>query len=403
MIRAPTSGAAEVCIGRQPIYDRSFEIYGYEVLARRTLENRYHEEDGDLASARVIESAMDTFGFGVLGHGKRIFVNITDRTLIRGFSFLLPREHTVLEILETVEPTPAVLEACAGLRKAGYHLALDDFDGHPSRDPFLPVVDILKIDFRLTTPNRRIELTRRHGGARIRLLAEKVETHRDLQEALKLGFHLFQGFVFSHPEVMSQRELQPFKMNYLQLLRELNEPEVSFADLEKIIQKDVSLSVKLLRFINSAMFGLRTPVKSICRALILLGIRTVRMWASLLAMIAMGEGKPHELIACSLRRSRFCEQLGSDLGLADRGFDLFLLGMLSVIDAILDLPMQDVIETLPLAPDVRGTLLGESTPLTPVLELARECEREEPTNERVAGRYQEACRWVEEVFAAVPR
>ncbi len=397
-------------MARQAIFDRNLNVFGYEILFRSGAENVFKCADGDKASSSVIENLLDTFGVDALTLGKKAFINVTRRMLVQEYASLLPKERIVLEILEDVQADDAVLAACRNLKGAGYTLALDDYQKTAGNEPLIPFADIIKVDFRLSPLEERRAYAERHGKGGTRLLAEKVETRQELNEAIGLGYTLFQGYFFCKPEMMSRKDIPPYKLNYLRFLREVNQPEVDFDGLEKIIQQDVALSLKLLRYINSAMFGLRSKVDSIKRALVLLGVRPIKRWVSLLALAAMGDDKPGELIVTSLVRARFCEQVGQQSGLKEQAFELFMMGMLSAVDAILDRPMAELVNELPLSDQVKKILLGDRTGLGRVLGLAlayetgdwdrvQEIMKGLTVNEaRIPEIYREAVKWASQIF-----
>ncbi len=364
-------------LARQAIFDRSLNVYGYEILFRSGAENSFPAADGDQATAQVIESSLNTFGLGSLTLGKKTFVNVTRRMLTQDYAALLPPKTTVLEVQDSVDQDPETVAACTRLRKAGYLLALDSYRLARAGDPLVPLADIFKVDFTQVPAEERREIVRRHMRPGVSLLAEKVEQRRDLTEAMDQGYQLYQGYFFCRPEMTSRREIPAYKLNYLRFLREVNREDCDFNELDRIIRQDVSLSLKLLRYINSAMFSFTSRVDSIKQALTLVGLQPMKRWVTLLALVAMGDDRPGELIVTSLVRARFCEQFGLLAGLHKNMFELFMIGMLSSIDAILDRPMLEVLVDLPLSDEVKQALLGGVTGLGRVLGLAFAYERAE--------------------------
>ena len=192
----------------------------------------------------------------------------------------------------------------------------------------------------------------------IKLLAEKVETKEEFDQAAEMGYTCFQGYFFSKPVIISGKDIPGFKLTYLQMLQEINSPEMDFRKIEDLIKREVSVSYKLLRYINSAFFGLRRKVESIRQALALLGERNIKKWISLIALSSMGEDKPMELAASSLIRAQFCESLAPKMGMRDREHDLFLMGLFSMIDAIIDRPMAEILDELSISEDIKVALSG---------------------------------------------
>lgn len=360
----------DLFVARQPILDRKRALHAYELLFRSGPENVFRHGDADHASASVIEQGLLQFGLDALLGDRPAFVNVTRRILLRELWALFPRDRIVVELLETVEPEPEVIDACRALKRAGYRLALDDFVERPGYAPLLELADIVKVDFLQSASLERRTLARKLRPRGIELLAEKVETNEDVVEAISLGYQLFQGFFFQKPEMLSRRDVPAFKLNYLRFLREVNRPEVDLDRLERVIKQEASLSVRLLRYLNTASFGWRESVQSIKHALLLLGQQTVRKLASLVALTALGEDKAQQLVLTCLQRARFCEQAAAACGLEERRVELFLMGLLSHVDALVGRPMEELLGELAVSPAIEAALLRGDPPLGPVLALA---------------------------------
>ncbi|MBI5546121.1 MAG: HDOD domain-containing protein [Deltaproteobacteria bacterium] len=366
-------------LARQPIFDPQSAVYAYELLFRSAADkNWFTGQDPDQASGKVIHSSVLDFDWESLTGGRRAFVNLTRQGLLAGWVKVLPPEKAVVEVLETVAPDPEVIAACAELKRAGYLLALDDFVYAPEYEPLLALADFVKIDFLLTKErSQREAIARALLPRRIRMLAEKVETREDLAQGRELGYTLFQGYFFCRPEMLATKEIPPSRLAYLRLLQELHRPEVGFDRLEQIVKQDLSLSVKLLRYLNSAAFRWSSRVSTIRQALALLGERPLRQWASVAAFASLGEGRPAELVVTSLVRALFCERLAACAGLAGAQLDLFLVGLLSALDALVGRPLPELLAGLSLRDEVRDTLLGGGRPtkLAPIWALAQTWER----------------------------
>jgi EAL and modified HD-GYP domain-containing signal transduction protein len=365
----------EAYVARQPILDPLGRLYGYELLFRSSRENVFGNADFEVATASVIDDCVSVWGLDALAPTGRAFVNFGRQALLGEAWRVLPRERVVIELLETVHGDAAVLAACRQLREDGYALALDDFVWRPETASLLPLADIVKVDLRATMGPARAEVAARLRGQSVRLLAEKVETAEEVAESQKLGFTLFQGYHFCRPQMLSKRETSVYKLNYLKLIDEVNRPSTALERLEEIIRRDVALSVKLLRYLNSAGFGLRNQVTSIRQALCLLGEVPFRKWVTVMAMRMLGSDKPEELTVTSLVRARFCELLAAASGFGQRALELFLVGLLSTIDALVDRPMSELLAELPLATELRDVLLGLPSPLGRIYQLARAWER----------------------------
>jgi len=337
-------------IARQPIFDSRMKLYGYELLFRDGPENAFSPAK-EATSSVIVDSTM-LFDLQTLTGSAKAFINLDSNTLLNGAALLLPPERTVLEILESVEPTPEVVAACQDLCHKGYQLALDDFVDHPKWAPLLAMAKFLKVDFCASQAEEREAIARRYGGTNLHLLAEKVETQAAKRDADHLGYSFFQGYFFCKPNMVEARQVPPNKFIYLRLLEAATAAELSHKEIEDIIKQDPSLVYRLLRYLNSPLMGLRTEVHSVQHAISLLGEREFRRWVTVLAVVAMASGKPPELIRTALTRAFFCEEISGLLGMPTDRSDLFLMGLLSVTDALLDLPIERVLAGVPVSHDV---------------------------------------------------
>jgi EAL and modified HD-GYP domain-containing signal transduction protein len=367
-----------VFIARQPIFDRTEKIDGYELLFRSGLENAYSAVDGDAATKQVITTTFSVIGLKELIGTKRAFINFTGNLLKEQIPALLPRDAIVVEILENIAIDRDIISACSTLKSKGYKLALDDFVLEDQYRPLLDLADIIKVDF-LSTPidtcNSIIGDIKSVSRTPKTFLAEKVENKEVYRKAVSMGYLLFQGYFFSKPEIKIGKQIPPNKLNYLSIVRELYTSEPEYAKLEEILKRDVALSYKLLKLVNSTSFGLAKKVTSIRHALMLMGIQEVRKWFSLITLSEIGQGKPDELVRASIIRARFCELLATKVGLQSRAPEVFLMGLFSMIDAFLDKTMEEVIKELPLSSDVKNVLTGNGSPLQPFYQLVVAYER----------------------------
>jgi EAL and modified HD-GYP domain-containing signal transduction protein len=365
---------SDVFIARQPIFDRGNRVTGYEILFRSGPENRFIAADHSLASGQGLERTVMGFGFEQLVAGKTAFVNLTRDLLVAEAFTLLPAGRSVIELLETMEPDATIIQSCRRAKELGYQLALDDFVYRPAFDPLLDLADIVKIDFRDPTGRDNNSMARARAAG-CTLLAEKIETADERQQAEQLGFELFQGYFFCRPEMLATRTPTPGRANYLQLLREVGQADVDFERMESLIRQEVAFSVRLLRFLNSAGFGWRHQVETIEHALRLLGVRELRKWVSAVATVGLGEGKPPELVATALLRARLAELLAVPSGLGRADLDLFFSGLLSVMDVVLGQPLDQLLQSLAVSSEVSGGLLRHEPPFGPVLDLVVAQER----------------------------
>jgi c-di-GMP-related signal transduction protein len=393
-------------VARQPVFTADEKVFGYELLFRDGVEDYFREKDADAASRKTLDSSLQ-MGLQTLCDGRRAFVNCTREVLLKDYITLLPSPHTVVEVLETVPPDDLVKAALQRLKEAGYMIAFDDFTVDDPRAPIADFADILKVDLQATTEEQRAVLISRYGPWRCRLLAEKVETREQFAQVKKAGFVYFQGYFFRKPELMQAKEVPANRLNYMRLLQAVSQPELNIRDLETLIKHEASVCYRLLRYLNSAAFGIRNEVHSIRHAITMLGEREVRRWIRLVATLTVGENTPSELVNTAMTRARFCELLA---GRAPHGeSDLFLMGLLSMIDVILEMPMVSILENVPVDHETKAVLLGGASKLRPMyqLMLARESGDWQGTAEHaqklglsesdVAGAYWQAMQWVRQL------
>ncbi len=365
----------DVFVARQPIFDREQKVFGYELLHRSGAVNAYECIDGDQATAEVIINSLLVIGLDILTRGQKAFINFSYNLLIKESALLLPKSLIVIEILEDVLPDEKIISSCQKLKELGYIIALDDFVYKEEFLPLLELVDIVKVCFLETDTVEREAIVKRNTHKKVKFLAEKVESQEDFQQALRMGYSYFQGYFFSKPIIIPGRDIPSFNPTYFRLLQEIYRPEIDYSQLEKYMKQDVSLSYKLLKYINSIQFGFRDEIRSIKQALAILGRKGLIKWASLLLLRNIGSNKPAELLVSSICRANFCELIAPQVRLKDRSSDFFLMGLFSHIDAFLDRPMATIIDELPMANDVKGALLGKTNTFRIVHELTADYER----------------------------
>ncbi len=357
-------------VARQPIFDLRTRVFGYELLYRSGARFGHLPVHGDVKTLEVINNSFMLIGFEQMTRGRKAFVNFTRSLLEQDVATILPPQHVVIEILEDIEPDDSVLKACRHLKKMGYTIALDDFVYDSNYEPFLEVADIIKVDFRASaTLEERRAITRISRNRPLRFLAEKVETKEEVEMAIKLGYVFLQGYFYEKPVLMVAKDIPPAKHVYFKLLQEVNKPDLDMNRIESLIEKDPSLMVKLLRFINSAAFGLRNKVSAIRQALVLLGPIEVRKWISIVVMHGISSDKTDELIVKAISRAYQCEQYSRAAGMEGRSSALFLMGLLSLIDVMLERPMDYLMEELFLEEDIKSALTGKAGKMKDILDM----------------------------------
>lgn len=360
----------DVFVARQPIFDRRQKIFAYELLFRsNSHEENYNYHDGDRATSAVLSNSFLTIGMQTLTGGKRAFINFTKNLLLQEVASIFPKELVAIEVLENVEPSEEIVAACKRLKDQGYVIVLDDFVLEKKCRSLIEVADIIKIDFLKTRGNARKTILENTHSHKVKFLAEKVETLDDYHQAVELGYSYFQGYFFSKPMIVPGRDVPGYRQNYVRLLKELSNPDVDFDQLESIIKQDVSISYKLLNYINSAYFNFPKRIESIKHTLVMLGLIEARKCLMVFALSYIASDKSEALLSISLTRANFCEMIAAKINLRHRALDLFFLGLFSMIDALLDRPLPEILEKLAIAPDVKGTLLGQPTRFTPLYQL----------------------------------
>ncbi len=368
----------EVYLGRQPIVDRKLNVVGYELLFRSSEANFCDVTDNVAATSQVIVNAVLGVGLDRLLGGKPAFVNF-DRTLLLGdWTTVLPPDKVVIEILETVPPDPEVLAACERIRQLGYAVALDDCPDDRRTAAFAPFVDILKVDFQQTSPAEQSNLIRSYKKFHIRMFAEKVETQAEFQRALQLGYDCFQGYFFARPTVLQAARLPASHMNGLRLVKQTQREDLDLRAIDDLVRHDASFSYSLLKYVNSAAFHWAARVESTRHALALLGSDEIRKWVWMASLSSLGQRRSPVLMEQVLIRGRFCELIAGSAKLPLGDTDPFLLGMFSLLDAILQRPLEGILDDLNVGRNIRNALLGtadqKNDPLSLILGIVKSYE-----------------------------
>lgn len=358
-------------IARQPIFDRWEKVYAYELLFRQNMNNYYYHTDGDSATTKLITNSFLLFGINQLTSGKFAFINFTSNTIKKGLPTVLPKDTVAIEMLETIEPDAEIIVACKELKKLGYKLVLDDFVFKPKYVNLLELADIIKVDYQLTPTLEKKRLIQMVSAKwpRIKFLAEKIETKNEFNEAVKFGFEFFQGYFFCKPMIVSVKDIPHSKLTLLKLTNQIFNEHYSFEQIEKVIKEDVSFIFKLLKYINSSFFGFHSKITSIRQALALLGIIELKRWMMLVSLQEAGKDKPDELLTYSLLRARFGEIIAAKTSLKSESSNVFLLGLLSLLDVLLDQPMFEILQDLPVTENVKGALVGRQNSYRYILDL----------------------------------
>ena len=350
---------ADIIIGRQQIFDQKLNIYAYELLFRGNDFDLNHKDGATQATNQVITDTILELGLNTIVGPHKAFINFTTQNILDKTPLHLPKDRIVIEVLENVEIDSRVIANLKELSKLGYIIALDDFVFSDEWTPLVEFADIIKLDILEMGESRTRELINQLKPYNVRLLAEKVETYAEYQYLLELGCNYFQGFFFNKPNTVSGKRLGVNQTAAIQLLCTVNNPDVELEDLVKIISLDVGLSYKLLHYINSAFFALPNKVSSINHAISYLGLKEIKCWINILTLASLSD-KPEAAIQNALIRGKMCEELADLTG--DKSDNFFLIGILSNLDSLLDMPLDEALNQLPLADNIISAILHNGGP-----------------------------------------
>lgn len=367
----------QIFLGRQPILDRRQNIVAYELLFRAGQGSSANVLDDMAASAHVITHAFTELDVAtVLGKHKG-FINVHDDLLMSDMLELLPKDKVVIELLETIQITPEVIERCTTLKAMGFTLALDDYTGlDPQFEPLFDLVEVIKLDYPLVDKNNLADIVTRLKKWPVRLLAEKIEDRDQADLCLNLGFDLFQGYYYARPVTLTGKRADPSRLALLRLVG-LVLSDAESGEIERVFQHDPSLTYKLLRLVNSVAMGLTQKIESLRHAIIVLGRRQLQRWLQLLMFVPNNGQTDNPLLQLAATRGKLMEllaqvQAGRDKDYQDRAF---IAGILSLLDTLLGIPMEEITEQISLAPDVKLALLQRQGMLGELLALTEKLER----------------------------
>jgi EAL and modified HD-GYP domain-containing signal transduction protein len=362
-------------MARQPILDLEMNIYGYELLYR-SQQLIMDEKDGDVATLSVINNTFMTMGFEEVIDQGLAFLNFTSDLLKNDVPLVFNREAIIIEILEDIKPEDSLMNKIKEFKEKGYIFAIDDYDSTYRYDEFLNLVDIVKVDFKKTNQYEREDITRKLRKYNLTLLAEKIETNDEFIEAKRLGYDLFQGFFFQKPQILKNREIKALNTNHMEAINELAKPEPDYKALTEIIKRDVAMTYKFMKLVNSVAFYSRSKIESINDALVRLGFREINKYVFLLMFKHLAVGSPDVLINNALIRAKFSEGLAKKSKFRNKCDDFFLLGMFSMIDVILSIPKEEALREIPISHGLKRALIGaESNEYSEMMDLIINHER----------------------------
>ena len=396
----------DVYVARQAIFNRNLQVMGYELLYRKSMNNFYEGTDVNLATAELINNVFLTMDMHTLTGGGKAFINFSKDTLLNDLPMILPPKTTVVEVLENVEVDEHVVETCKKLREMGYTVALDDFVFSEEYLPLLEIAHIVKVEFPTIDREAQARLIKKYKN-KIKFLAEKVETREEYQIAYNMGYDYFQGYFFSKPVIIKEKEVAPLNANLIKILEMLNREEPEYHEISEIIETDLGLSYKLLKLANSVSFGSpRYKIHHIKQALPRLGFDELKKWIYILIMTDRQLAENKELIRNCLIRAKIMELAALKTGNSMMKFEYFLTGMLSSIDVLTNKNMEEIVDELFLPDAVKDALLGKKSHIKHILDMVLDyeisaCERfefdkilDEGLRESLGDMYFEALTWV---------
>ena len=352
-------------LGRQAILDQKMDLYGYELLFRASRLNAFSGDHED-ATNQTIDSCLSMIACSSY---KRLFVNCTRNALVNMSVKLLPSRTVVLEILEDTPADAELVRACKELKRSGFRLALDDFSPHAPKADLVDLADYVKVDFRALGPEGRREVYEIFRNKKVTFLAEKVETLADVRIAQAEGNTLFQGYFHSRPEIVTEAHISPSQSVYLQLFATLAESPMDERKVERLLLMEPSLCYRLLRVANSAAYGFRHRISTIQEALHAVGQDAFRKLVTLVIASKLSHSGVDMDSQQAVERACFCESLAPVLH--ENPAELYMVGMLSMMDRMLNIPMKQLLRLISVDSEIQQALLGSAKGLGRALELCR--------------------------------
>lgn len=356
-------------IAREPILNRDKEVYAYELLFRDGTAGAYPNHDAK--RSQQIADKFYALGLDDISGDKTSFINFSSKTLIDGLPTSLNPKSVIIELADNPTSDASLMEACKHIKKLGFKLAVDDPMLHSVHHPIFPLIDIVKVDVTKAKYEQIAKSLPRFLDAKVQIIAEHVRTHDDFVTCRDLGFDYFQGYFFAEPEKRIQRNLPASKMNLADLMGESSNATFNIDRINQIIERDAALSFLLLKFINNPTINKRHKITSLKHALNYMGEVEIKKFIALLSLANLSDDKPIELIHMSLVRAKFFDLLAERRKIVNNPPIGFLIGLFSLLDALLDQSMTDILKQLPLIDEVKGALEGQNPEFNSYLSLVK--------------------------------
>ena len=396
-------------IARQPIFDRNMKVFGYELLYRAGQDSTCYKGTSAASSTATVLLGIMELGLENIVEDKKAFVNFDYDFLLSDGIELIQPEKMIIEVLETTSLDEKIAERLKELKKRGYRIALDDFEDDIRSITLLDSIEIIKYDLIITPLDKIASDVKYAIGRKKILLAEKIETQDEFELAKKMGFHLFQGYFFSKPSIVGgMRTKYSSNIIYQQIIAELHKEFPSFRKMAEIIETDVNMAYRILK-----VAGRKKSEKTIVKVLQLMGLKELERWVNVLLLQELSNKKPKELIRLSLVRAKFGELIAANSIYQQRRYEISLMCLFSVLDAMMDLPMEEALTDLPISEDVRELLIYQTGDLIPIYEIIHcyeqgDCENVLKTAETIRiepshlGKwYVEAIKWADSIMKII--
>ena len=366
----------EHLLTRHAIFDREQKVYAYELAFDTPFDAVYKSTlKEDQKTSKVLTDSFFSLGLDKVTDGKRAFVQFSKNLLVSEFTKMFPKDAIAIQIPVDLKPDSRVVAACKDLKSEGYMIVLDDYAFQTDFMNILPFAYMVKVDAKKIGEYIRKTIVTKLQPRGIKCALKNVNDQQSYYKSFPMGYDYFQGSFFSKPSVVDKKDVPVYKFNFMEMIKQINQPEVDFGKIEDIIKHDVSLTYKLLRMINSSAFGMKNEVKSIKQALVLLGALEVKKWLTLVVLSNIGNDKPDELMKKALLRAKFLELVAPLAGLSENASDLFLTGMFSLMDAMMDQSIESLLDGLPLGESVKNVLLGNDSPYQTPMKLVLDYEK----------------------------
>lgn len=358
-------------IARQPILDREKDVFAYELLFRDGKNNSYPSVERDEATSKLIAKSYQTLALDDISCSKKSFINFQSETLMAGLPASLDPENVVVELVAGKHNDDSLVDICKHVKNMGYKLALEDYRQDPKWTEFLPYIDMLKINTNQEDYDQIAKSVSQLANENVQLIADKVDTQDNFKIFKDIGFDYFQGYFFARPESVAQANLPTSKLTLVELMGASSSESFDIESINNVIEHDVGLSYMLLRFINNPTINKRYKITSLRHALNYMGEVEIKKFIALLALANLSDDKPIELIHLSLVRAKFCDLVGIEKNIGNNPPTAFLVGLFSLLDALLDQKMENLIDKIPLVDEVKEALCGGQNDLSVYLMLVK--------------------------------